>query len=127
MRQIFFAGLSTNQQQVLSFQSQQMCKYSLKNDLIILQLSNNLMLQICKLIDLLSLCCATIFFFKSPLNIWINYGRYCKCKQQYNPDNFMIQCDGCLNWWVYGPKSMVTVLFCWWRKQAGTVYHTVLG
>lgn len=25
-------------------------------------------------------------------------GRYCKCEMPYNPDDLMVQCEGCTDW-----------------------------
>lgn len=37
-------------------------------------------------------------------NLWFAYWlcyfyRYCKCEMPYNPDDLMVQCEGCKDWY----------------------------
>jgi hypothetical protein len=43
------------------------------------------------------LCLASVLLFDwGRIGFW--FWRYCKCEMPYNPDDLMVQCEGCKDW-----------------------------
>lgn len=58
--------------------------------------------------------------FLTYLCLW----RYCKCEMPYNPDDLMVQCEGCKDWYLFyflssrfsGIMCPWKYFGCWWKK-----------